>query len=104
MDFQERMDEWLRHGEKDKVNYINSLNKKILPSIVQRIQQNDRNVLKEIVLPKWLSWEMLFEWSQTQKVGMGRRCILCNSLQENGMDFNQKFICERCFLKIKNTE
>jgi hypothetical protein len=64
MDFEEKKLKFLQKGQIDRVKYFEELNKKLLPSIVHRIQQNDKTVLKEIVKPEWLDWETLFEWSQ----------------------------------------
>ncbi|MBN2126810.1 MAG: hypothetical protein JW703_00285, partial [Candidatus Diapherotrites archaeon] len=104
MNLEETINEYYRKGMSERAEYLENLNKKLLPSIVKRIQQNDKTVLKEIVLPEWMNWELLFEWSQTQKVNEGRQCILCNNYNEHGMEFKEKFICEQCFLKIKNME
>jgi hypothetical protein len=101
MNLEEKINDFYRKGAKDKAQYLENLHKKFLPSVIKRIQQNDKTVLKEIVLPEWISWDLVYEWSQTQKTGTGRECILCNENKEHGMDFKEKFICETCFLKLK---
>ncbi len=102
--FDEKVLELMRRGAKEKADYLKNLDNIILPSFVKRIQQNDKTVLKEIVVPGWVSWDLLFDWANSKKAKKGRRCILCNELEENGIDYNNKFVCERCFLKIKNME
>ncbi len=104
MNLEEKINEFYRKGAKDKAQYLENLDKKFLPSVVKRIQANDKTVLKEIVIPNWVSWELLYEWSQTQKNHKGQQCILCNELNEHGITFKEKFVCENCFLKIKNWE
>ena len=103
--WEQKMVDFIRHGHKDRVEYLKTLDKAILPSQLKRIQQNDKSIAEDLVLPEWMEWDLLYEWAQRQKTGeKGRTCILCDQEMENGMDFNEKFVCENCFLKIKNME
>jgi len=105
MDIESRIIEMVRRGQNDRVEYLKNMHKLLLPSHLKRIQQNDKTVLKEIVLPQWLDWDLLFCWANEHKTKeTGRECILCNNIAENGIDFNEKYICEECFLKLKNKE
>jgi len=95
----------IRRGHKNRVEYLESLKEKVLPSQIKRIQQNDKSVKKDLVLAHWMDWDTLYEWSQTLKVNAkGADCILCDKEMPNGMTINDKFVCENCFLKIKNME
>ena len=100
----EMMLDFIRRGQGDKKQFLESeLKKSILPSQLARIQQNDKTVLKELILPEWLNWDLLFEWgNRQQQVSKGVECILCNSLNERGKTFNGKFVCEECVLKLKS--
>ncbi len=100
--FEDKLLDLMRKGDMEKVKWMKSLNKTIMPSQVERIQQNDKSVLREMVVPKWVSWDLLYEWADSKKIEKGRRCILCSQTNEVGIEFNQKFICENCFLKLKN--
>ncbi len=100
---EKRMD-FIRRGDKAKANWIASMHKVILPSQIKKIQQNDKSVLREMVLPKWVSWDLLYKWAQNKKVAEGRRCIFCDSFEEVGIDFKEKFICDVCFLKLKSLD
>ncbi len=102
--FEEKMIEFTRKGDMEKVKWMKNVDRIILPNQLKRIQQNDKTVLRELVLPKWVRWDLLYEWANNKKIRNGRLCILCNEHSENGMDFNEKYICENCFLKIKNWE
>ena len=102
--FEDKLLELTRRGDIEKVKWMKNINRIILPTQIKRIQQNDKTVLRELVLPKWVSWDLLYEWANSKKVVEGRRCILCNEYSENGLDFLEKYICENCFLKIKNLE
>jgi len=100
--FEQKLLELTRRGDKEKSAYLKGLDNTVLPSFVKRIQQNDKTVLREMVVPKWVPWELLYDWAKDKKIANGRRCILCGELDEVGIDFNNKFVCEHCFLKIKN--
>ena len=100
---EERLHEWMRHGDMEKVHWVENVNKKLMPSVLQRIKNNDKTVLREVVVPKWLDWELLREIVDRKpaKDRGGRHCILCDMMHENGIQFNEKFLCEDCFLKLK---
>ena len=94
-----------RKGAEDKVRLLKNLHKKVLPSQLERIQKNDKSVLQEMFMPKWVSWELLRAWADNvQLMGKGKQCILCDEKNENGIDFNERFICESCFVRLKQLE
>jgi len=97
------MVEFVRRGEGSRVHFFESeLRKRVLPMQLKRIQQNDKTVLKELVLPQWLDWDLLYEWSiRESHPAKGAECILCNARAERGMDFNGKFICDECFFRLR---
>ncbi len=102
--FEEKMLDLMRKGDLEKVKWMKSLDKTIMKSQIERIQQNDKTVLKEMVLPKWVSWDLLYDWAKSKQIEKGRRCILCGKANETGIEFNEKFICENCFIKLKNLQ
>lgn len=106
MDLEKQKNEWARKGAIDRVKFLENLDKIMLSSYVRRIQQNDKTVLREIVLPKWVSWELLREWAagKKPKEKKGQICILCNEMHENGITFKEKFICEQCFIQLKHAD
>ena len=94
-----------RKGAEDKVRLLKNLHKKVLPSQLERIQKNDKSVLQEMFMPKWVSWKLLRAWADNfKKPGKGKQCILCDEKKENGIDFNERFICESCFVRLKQLE
>jgi len=94
-----------RKGAEDRVRLLKNLHKKVLPSQLERIQKNDKSVLQEMFMPKWVSWELLRAWADNvQPMGKGKQCILCDEKKENGIDFNERFICESCFVRLKQLE
>ena len=100
--FEQKLLELSRRGDSEKSTYLKNLDNTVLPSFVKRIQQNDRSVLKEMVVPGWVPWDLLRDWADSKGERKGRRCILCDGFSEIGVDFKNKYICEYCFLKIKN--
>ncbi|MCD6479028.1 MAG: hypothetical protein J7L44_04045 [Candidatus Diapherotrites archaeon] len=100
--FEKKLLEFARRGNIERVRWLENINKHILPSHVKRILRKDKTVLQELVLPKWVTWDLLYDWALTQKKEKGRLCVLCDEYSEVGIEYNNKFICEYCFLKLKN--
>lgn len=102
MGYEERLLELTRKGAIDKVKWLKNINKIILPSQKKRIQQNDKSVLNDLVLPKWVTWDILYEWA-SQKVAEDNTftCILCNNKVMHGTNFRGKHICQECLNELK---
>ena len=102
---EEKILELTRKGDIEKVKFLKNLHKKIMPSQFEKIKKNDKSVFRELFMPKWVTWEMLRAWADNFKLpGKGKICILCNNKNENGIDFNERFICENCFVRLKQLE
>jgi len=93
---------YLQKGMVDRVKYLDNLHNVILPSFIKKIQQNDKTVLKEVVLPEWLNWDLLFDWASQIKIENGKRCTLCGNGNEVGILFKEKWICDECLLRLKD--
>ncbi len=103
--FEQTLINLTRKGAEDRVRLLKNLHKKVMPSQLERIQKNDKSVLQEMFMPKWVSWELLRAWADNfKKPGKGKQCILCDEKKENGIDFNERFICEGCFVRLKQLE
>jgi len=103
--FEQTLINYTRRGAVDRANLLKNLHKRIMPSQLERIKKNDKSVYAELLLPKWVKWELLRAWADNFKTpGKGKTCILCNSKNENGIDFNERFICENCFVRLKQLE
>jgi len=101
--FEKKMAEYTRRGHIDRMKWMQNIRKVILPQYVRRIQQNDKTVLKELIMPEWVSWSLIYDWAMQQKHSYGTRdCILCGQQSELGIDFNEKYICDNCFIKLKH--
>lgn len=99
--FEEKLDEYRRKGDQQKVKWMQNIGRIILPSQAQRILQDDKTVLREIFLPNWASWELIQDWALSRPQAKTNMCVLCNSHNDLGMAFNGKFVCHGCFMKIK---
>jgi len=102
--FEKKMVEYTRRGNIDKMRWMKNIQRVIMPQYVKRIQQNDKTVMTELVMPSWVTWELIYDWAMSQKHANrdGRMCILCGNTAELGIDFNEKYICEHCFIKLKH--
>lgn len=102
---EEKILELTRKGDLEKVRFLKNLHKRIMPSQFEKIQRNDKSVLQELFMPKWVRWELLRAWADNFSAPeKGKQCILCNSRSSNGIDFNERFICESCFVRLKQLE
>ncbi|GEM_PF-813192 len=100
--FEKKMNDFLRRGDIGKAKVLQSLGKRIMPTQIQRIRKNDKSVLQEIVLPRWLSWELLKLWAdESTAEETGKLCALCSNFKETGIKFRGKFICEACYREVK---
>lgn len=102
--FEEKLKLFERRGDKEKLKWINHIDSIIRESQKKRIKENDKSVLQELFLPSWASWELLRSWAckeQEQPTGFNK-CSLCERFLDNGVKFKEKFICENCFIELKN--
>lgn len=101
--FEKTLNEFMRRGDMEKVKFLKSLSKRIMPTQVQRIRRNDKSVLAEMVLPAWMDWGLLKQWAdENSEEENGKVCALCSDIKDVGVKFNEKFICETCFKEIKS--
>ncbi|MBU1120958.1 MAG: hypothetical protein ABIE23_02115 [archaeon] len=101
--FEEKYLDLKRKGDAEKINWMENIDKHIRESMIDRIISNDKSVLNEVVIPKWVSWDLLLSWAQEKrKKEKPDLCVLCGKRDEIGVYFNNKYICERCFIELKN--
>ena len=94
---------FLQRGLMDKVKYLENLHNVVPPSAVKRIQQNDKTILNEVLLPAWLKWDVVYSWATTKVMPEnGRRCIFCDNASEIGIAFREKWMCDNCVVRIKD--
>ncbi len=102
--FEEKKTQFLLKGNLERVKWMENIHRHVPEGFKRRVQANDKTVLQELVLPGWCSWALLFSWAGKEITGRGRRCILCEGLDNMGVELNEKFVCHKCFMRIKNME
>ncbi|MEM4662637.1 MAG: hypothetical protein QXM75_01290 [Candidatus Diapherotrites archaeon] len=100
--YKKKILEFTRKGNIDRVKWLENIDKYVLKTHAERIARNDKTVMQELMLPSWVTWELLRDWALMKTQKKGTQCVLCDEHSEVGIEFNKKFICEYCFLKIKN--
>ncbi len=96
--FEQIIESLLRKGLVAQVDYLRKLDKLIVPTHKKLIQEGNKAVLKELVLPKWLSWETLEAWANKDKEEQGR-CLFCDKQAQ--YSFKSQNICKKCIETIK---
>ena len=101
--FDQAYSEFIQKKDVQKVRWLDQLPKRVPPVFLKRIQANDKTVLHELMMPAWLKWEVLYSWA-TQKTGQKDQniCALCQQIQQNGIHFHSKFVCETCFKTLRS--
>ena len=100
--YEEKILEFTQKRLVDRIKFMENLHRNILPAQIKRIQSNDKSVTKELVLPEWMEWDLLYEWAMKKNViDNPRECVICNQQSGTGYDINLKFLCQSCFFKIK---
>lgn len=100
--FDEALREFERKGDLQKANILKGLSSRIRPSQLARIKDNDKGVLHELFLPKWLSWDILYSWALEEASGKNA-CVICGTASEQGIRFKEKFLCADCLYQLKNS-
>jgi len=98
--YDQKLLECTRKRDVDKLNFLQSLDKKILKSQLERILKNDKTVWGELFLPKWMTWEMLKSWSAKYEKPE-TICVFCGSDAEGGKKVRGKIVCQNCIVEIK---
>ena len=83
-----------RTGDLDKARWLESIDKKISPMFKQKIIANDKSVLRELILPSWLTWDILRTWAMRD--AETSRCIFCQKEKDEGILFKGHFVCKDC--------
>ena len=102
--YEEKLLDLKRKGAENKWRFLEALDKKVLPSQKKRIQQNDKSVWRELVLPGWMSWELLFDWATQGLEKEGKQvCLFCRGFNP-GINFKGKHVCWECFNEMKSVQ
>ncbi|MFH1751454.1 MAG: hypothetical protein ABH821_00740 [archaeon] len=94
----ETLNRFKRIGDSEKIRFLESLDKKILPSQKNKIVENDKSITRELFLPSWVSWELIRSWAV--KDLKQNTCVFCNQLFEDLKEFKGKSICSYCLQEL----
>jgi len=100
--FEEKLLDFKRKGDQEKVRFLEKLDNIIQKSQKKRIQANDKTILDEVIIPKWVPWEILYSWATREKGVKGKRCVFCSEVHELGVNLKEKFVCHDCFFELKS--
>ncbi len=104
-DFEKYVIELTRKGAVDQVAFLKKLDRMVRPSQRKKIQQNDKSVLKELVFPSWLKWDLLYLWAMNRAETDGKQaCVFCSEVTQGGTNFKGKFICHDCYNDFKTVQ
>ncbi len=88
-----------RSGAQDKANWLSSIDRRIPPSFKSRIVKNDKTILRELILPSWVSWDLLRDWAledENETV-----CTVCGETKKEFVNVRAATICTDCIREIK---
>ena len=96
--FEQIINNYLRKGLVGRADYLRKLDSLILPIHKKMIQENDRSVLRELILPKWMEWDVLVAWAN-KDIEEHSRCLFCNRPAE--YEYKGQNICSKCISALK---
>ena len=99
--FEDKYLDLKRKGAADKFKWMEKIDQVILPSQKKRIKQNDKSVLREMILPSWVTWELLYDWAtHSADKEASSACVFCDKRGE-GISFKGRHVCWECFNEMK---
>jgi len=91
-----------RTGEIDKARWLQNIDQKIPSLFKQKIIDNDKSVLRELILPGWLTWDILRIWAMRDVESSS--CIFCQQNKDEGAMFKGHFVCVDCYNELVKKE
>ncbi len=83
-----------RTGNLDKARWLETIDKRIPLSFKKRIIENDKTVLRELILPNWLTWEFLRDWAMDDAQQV--ICSACGERVTEFVHYKQINLCREC--------
>jgi len=99
---EELMLKYQRIGTRDRAKWLETIDQKIPPSFKERIKNDDKSVLRELILPDWVTWDLLRSWSLEGTEG--ELCALCENNSANFVLYKNTVICNKCLTELKTLE
>lgn len=88
-----------RTGQHEKARWLKTIDQRIPPSFKKRIVENDKTVLRELIMPKWVTWEFLRSWALDDAPEV--RCSACNLVTEDFVNFKNIVLCKDCLENLR---
>lgn len=88
-----------RSGANDKASWLSSIDRRIPPSFKNRIVKNDKSILRELILPSWVSWDLLRDWALEDE--NDAICTICGESKKEFINVRSATVCKDCVKEIK---
>lgn len=88
-----------RTGQLDKARWLKTIDQKVPPSFKKRIVENDKTVLRELIMPTWVTWEFLRDWALDD--ADQARCNACGNTTDNFINYKNITICQECLDNLR---
>ncbi len=66
VDIEKLILKYQRTGESAKAKWLETMHEKIPPSFKERIKKDDKKILNELILPSWVTWDILRSWAESE--------------------------------------
>jgi len=88
-----------RTGQLERARWLQTIDQKIPPLFKRRIIENDKSVLRELIMPSWVTWDFLRDWALEDADEI--RCSACGLVTENFTNYKNITICNECLENLR---
>lgn len=99
---QELILKYQRIGARDRAKWLETIDQKIPASFKEKIKNNDKSIFRELILPEWVTWDLLRSWALEGTEG--ESCALCNTKATKFVVYKDYVICDKCLTDLKTME
>jgi len=97
--FDDLIIQYERQGFHDRAKWLENIEQKIPASFKERIKKNDKSIFRELILPTWLTWDMLRAWALEGEEN--EICAICNNIAPSFVVYKSLIICNGCLEELK---
>jgi len=88
-----------RTGQKNKARWLKTIDQRIPPSFKKRIVENDKTVLRELIMPSWITWDFLRDWALEDADEV--ICTACGKVAQYFINFKNITLCQECLESLR---
>jgi len=88
-----------RSGALDKARWLQTIDQKVPPSFKKRIQDNDKSIYRELILPTWVTWDFLRDWALDDAEQV--KCSACGQVTEGFTNYKSITLCTECLENLR---